>query len=92
MVGTLTGMVGAGGGFLIVPALIMLENLSIKQAVATSLLIIALKSLIGSLGDMSNSTQGIDTTFLIYATAIAIVGLFAGIFLQRKIPSEKLGK
>jgi uncharacterized membrane protein YfcA len=92
IVGTITGLVGAGGWFLIVPALMMLEWLNIKQAVATSLLIISLKSLIGSLGDITNSMQGIDVNFLIYAIVIAIIGLFVGLFLQKKIPAEKLSR
>jgi uncharacterized membrane protein YfcA len=92
VVWVITGLVGAGGGFLIVPALMLLEWLSIKQAVATSLVIIALKSLIGSLGDISNSTQWIDIQFLIYAIIIAIIGLLIGLFFQKRIPAEWLSK
>ena len=54
VVGILTGLVGAGGGFLIIPALVLFANLPMKRAVATSLLIIAVKSLIGFLGDFGN--------------------------------------
>lgn len=92
VVGTITGLVGAGWWFLIVPALMALEWLDIKQAVSTSLLIIAMKSLIGSLGDISNSIQWIDLYFLLYAIVIAIIGLFLWIFLQKKISPEKLSK
>ena len=53
-VGILTGIVGAGGGFLIIPALVILAKLPMKTAVGTSLLIIAIKSLIGFLGDIAN--------------------------------------
>ena len=58
IVGLITGLVGAGGGFLIIPALVLLAKLPMKMAVGTSLLIIAAKSLIGFLGDVSN--QAID--------------------------------
>jgi uncharacterized protein len=54
VVGTLTGLVGAGGGFLIIPALVLFSKLPMKQAVGTSLLIIAAKSLIGFTGDLTN--------------------------------------
>ena len=68
-VGVLTGLVGAGGGFLIIPALVILAKLPMKMAVGTSLLIIAVKSLIGFLGDLGNPQigqgNGIDWTFLI---------------------------
>ena len=53
IVGVITGIVGAGGGFLIIPALVLLAKLPMKMAVGTSLLIIAAKSLIGFLGDLS---------------------------------------
>src|SRR5690606_750536 len=54
LVGSLTGLVGAGGGFLIIPALVLLSRLSMKKAVGTSLLIIAAKSLLGFTGDVTN--------------------------------------
>ena len=88
LVGTLTGLVGAGGGFLIIPALVVLSKLPMKQAVGTSLVIIAAKSLIGFLGDVSN--REIDWTFLLSFTAIAIVGIFVGSALSNKISGEKL--
>lgn len=88
VVGVLTGLVGAGGGFLIIPALVVLSKLPMKQAVGTSLLIIASKSLIGFLGDISNYT--IDWTFLLIFTSIAVSGIFIGIALSNKIPGQKL--
>ena len=57
VVGILTGLVGAGGGFLIIPALVLLSKLPMKQAVGTSLLIIAMKSLIGFTGDLGHFTM-----------------------------------
>lgn len=88
LVGTLTGLVGAGGGFLIIPALVILSRLPMKMAVGTSLLIIAAKSLLGFLGDVSNYT--IEWGFLAIFTALAIVGIFVGSSLSDKIDGAKL--
>jgi uncharacterized membrane protein YfcA len=88
LVGTLTGLVGAGGGFLIIPALVLLTGLSMKEAVGTSLLIIAAKSLAGFLGDVANIE--INWTFLSIITLLAIVGIVAGNKLSQKINGEKL--
>jgi uncharacterized protein len=90
IVGVLTGLVGAGGGFLIIPALVILSKLPMKQAVGTSLLIIAAKSLIGFTGDVSNAEYEIDWSFLMIITAIAIAGIFLGNWLSHKVSSEKL--
>jgi uncharacterized protein len=90
IVGTLTGLVGAGGGFLIIPALVLLSKLPMKQAVGTSLLIIAAKSLIGFTGDLSNYKM--DWQLLLIVTAIAIGGIFIGNFLSKKVDSNKLKK
>jgi hypothetical protein len=90
VVGLLTGLVGAGGGFLIIPALVLFSRLPMKQAVGTSLLIIAAKSLIGFTGDMQHYTM--DWKLLLIVTALAIVGIFAGNWLSHKIPGEKLKK
>jgi len=90
LVGLLTGLVGAGGGFLIIPALVMLSKLPMKQAVGTSLLIIAAKSLIGFTGDLSNST--INWTLLLSVTALAIAGIFIGDKLSKRIDGNQLKK
>jgi uncharacterized membrane protein YfcA len=90
VVGTITGIVGAGGGFLIIPALVLLAKLPMKKAVATSLFIIAIKSLIGFLGDVQNLE--IDWTFLLSFTAISVVGIFIGIWLNKFIDGKKLKK
>ncbi|QHT71318.1 sulfite exporter TauE/SafE family protein [Rhodocytophaga rosea] len=89
VVGILTGLVGAGGGFLIIPALVLLSHLPMKKAVGTSLLIIAAKSLIGFLGDIG-SGQHIDFVFLISISIIAITGLFVGSFLSKFIHGHSL--
>jgi uncharacterized membrane protein YfcA len=88
IVGVLTGLVGAGGGFLIIPALVILSKLPMKEAVGTSLVIIAAKSLIGFLGESGESL--VDWQFLLTVTAFAIVGIFIGMTLSKKIDGEKL--
>lgn len=88
LVGLLTGIVGAGGGFLIIPALVLLAKLPMKKAVATSLMIIAVKSLIGFIGDVEN--LAIDWSFLLSFTTLSIVGIFFGIYLNKFIDGKKL--
>lgn len=90
VVGILTGLVGAGGGFLIIPALVIFSKLPMKQAVGTSLLIIAAKSLIGFTGDLSNYSM--DWKLLLTVTALAIVGIFIGDAFSKKIDGNKLKK
>lgn len=90
VVGVLTGLVGAGGGFLIIPALVLFTKLPMKMAVGTSLLIIAAKSLIGFTGDLGH--YSIDWTMLMTVTAIAVVGIFIGSALSKKIDGVKLKK
>jgi uncharacterized membrane protein YfcA len=90
VVGILTGLVGAGGGFLIIPALVLLSKLPMKQAVGTSLLIIAAKSLIGFTGDLDHYTM--DWKLLGIVTALAVGGIFLGGWLSHKIDSDKLKK
>jgi uncharacterized membrane protein YfcA len=89
LVGGITGLVGAGGGFLIIPALVLLAGLPMKQAVGTSLLIIALKSLIGFTGDLGSGLS-IDYNFMLMFSGFAIVGIVLGSYLTKFIPNEKL--
>lgn len=89
IVGGVTGFVGAGGGFLIIPALVVLAGLPMKEAVGTSLGIIAVKSLFGFLGDLG-AGQLIDWTFLIQFSAIAAVGILLGNRLNAKVSEQKL--
>ncbi len=88
VVGTLTGLVGAGGGFLIIPALVMLSRLPVKEAIGTSLVIIAAKSLIGFMAEGGNTT--LNWRFLAVVTLFAILGIFIGMVLSQKINGEKL--
>lgn len=87
-VGALTGLVGIGGGFLIVPALVLLGRMTMKEAVGTSMLVIAMNSAGGFLGQQ-NSTI-IPWTFVITFVAIAIVGLLAGTRLANKVDQRTL--
>lgn len=89
IVGALTGIVGAGGGFLIIPALVLFAKLPMKKAVGTSLIIIAAKSLIGFLGDIG-SGQVINFQFIIIVSIIAIAGIFLGGYISKFIESRKL--
>lgn len=88
VVGILTGLVGAGGGFLIIPALVILSKLPMKEAVGTSLVIITAKSLIGFFGE--GEATAIDWQFLITISAFAIIGIFIGTALSKKIDGAKL--
>lgn len=91
LVGVLTGLVGAGGGFLIIPALVLLAKMPMKLAVGTSLFVIAAKSLIGFTGDLQGD-MAIDWPLLGIFTGSAIAGIFIGIILSAKISGEKLKK
>jgi uncharacterized membrane protein YfcA len=91
IVGLLTGLVGAGGGFLIIPALVLLARMPMKLAVGTSLFIIAAKSLIGFIGDLQGN-QVIDWKLLGSFTGFAVLGIFIGIYLSKKISGDKLKK
>lgn len=88
LVGIVTGLVGAGGGFLIVPALVMLLGISMKEAVATSLFIISVNSLVG----FASSLDKIDVNwnFLLIFTSLSVLGILFGVQLSKKIESKRL--
>lgn len=88
VVGSLTGLVGAGGGFLIIPALVILGRLPMKQAIGTSLVIISAKSLLGFLGE--SGLKELDWGFLLSVTAFAILGIFLGMKLSHRIDGARL--
>ncbi|MDC6351373.1 sulfite exporter TauE/SafE family protein [Zeaxanthinibacter sp. PT1] len=91
VVGGITGIIGAGGGFLIIPALVVLANVEMKKAIGTSLIIIAVKSLSGFfLGDAM--TMEIDWIFLSIFTAASLIGIIIGSYLGNFIDSRKLKK
>ncbi len=91
LVGAVTGFVGAGGGFLIIPALVTLANLDIKKAIGTSLIIIAINSLtVFFLSDAL--TMDIDWLFLLSFTGIAVAGIFIGAYIGQFLDGKKLKK
>lgn len=91
VVGAVTGFVGAGGGFLIIPALVVLVGMPMKIAVGTSLFIISVKSLIGFLGDLQHHPE-VNWQLLLTITSIAIAGLFLGMSLSKKVSEKSLKK
>lgn len=90
VVGILTGLVGAGGGFLIIPALVILSKLPMKMAVGTSLVIIAAKSMLGFLGEPNLSDPKFEWNMILIVTSMAILGIFFGSYLSTKIDGAKL--
>lgn len=87
-VGLLTGLVGIGGGFLVVPALVVLGKLPMKQAIGTSLVVIAMNSLSGFLGYLGQVT--IPWSFIALFTAVAIAGILVGTYLVRFVSQAAL--
>ncbi|GAA4817920.1 sulfite exporter TauE/SafE family protein [Litoribaculum gwangyangense] len=90
IIGSITGIIGAGGGFLYVPALVIWAHIPMKKAVGTSLIIVTINSLIGFMGDLQ--TLEIDWLFLLLFTAISILGIVIGVFLSKFISGNKLKK
>lgn len=88
--GLLTGALGVGGGFLIVPALVMLVGLPVQMAVGTSLVVIALNSAAGFLGHVGNGS--LDLVMIATFVVAGLVGTFFGSRLARRMPSSKLQK
>lgn len=89
-IGIIIGLVGAGGGFLIIPSLVLFAKLPMKKAIGTSLFIIAMNSLIGFIGDVQNLE--INWLFLLSFTAISIIGIFIGTYLNKFINENLLKK
>ena len=90
LVGFVTGLVGAGGGFIIIPVLVLFSKLNMKNAIATSLVIISVKALIGFIGDIENHL--IDWVFLLKFPLISIIGIYLGQAIGLKIDGSKLKK
>jgi uncharacterized membrane protein YfcA len=88
LVGIVTGLIGAGGGFLIVPALVMLLGLEMKRAVATSLFIISMNSILGFLSTMKMVQH--DWNFLLIFSMLSIIGIFIGLGISKKMDGKKL--
>ena len=88
-IGLVAGFVGAGGGFLIIPALLFLAKTPMKMAVGTSLFIVSAQSLIGFFGDI-RPEQYIQWNLILFFTLCSIIGVFIGNYLSKKIKGEKL--
>lgn len=88
LTGLLTGLVGAGGGFLIIPALVYFTRICFKTAVGTTLLIITINSLMGFLGDLFN--YAINWYFLLSITALAVLGIMVGVRSTVRLPTQTL--
>lgn len=88
-IGLVAGFVGAGGGFLIIPALLFFTKTPMKMAIGTSLFIVSAQSLIGFIGDL-RPEQNMNWSLLILFTSCSIIGVFIGSFLSKKIEGEKL--
>lgn len=91
IIGSFLGLVGAGGGFLMIPALVYFANLPMKRAVSTSLVLVAINSSIGFLGDV-HSNQNMDWQFLFLFSSFSVTGFFMGFYLQSKIDGQRLKK
>ncbi|TLV02462.1 sulfite exporter TauE/SafE family protein [Dyadobacter luticola] len=89
-IGLTTGFLGAGGGFLLIPTLVLVLGVPMKEAVGTSLLIIALNSLIGFAGDLGHLV--IDWIFLFKITGIAVAGILIGSILAKRVSAGSLKK
>ena len=88
-IGFLTGMVGAGGGFLIIPTLVMLFGLSMKQSIGTSLAIIATNSLVGFGGDLFAGVR-IDLNITALFLTLTSLGMIFGIWISKQLDGQKL--
>jgi hypothetical protein len=89
LVGIITGFVGVGGGFLIIPSLVLFAGLPMKKAVGTSLMVMTISSLLGVLGDVSRHVP-LDYTFLMIFSAFAVAGIIAGSYFTKYVNDAKL--
>lgn len=89
-IGLITGLLGAGGGFLIIPALVLFVKLPMKTAIGTSLVIIAINSIFGFLFSLKDTH--LDWKILFLFTGLAIIGIYLGSLWAEKIPSKTLKK
>jgi len=89
LVGIITGFVGVGGGFLIIPSLVLFAGLPMKKAVGTSLMVMTISSLLGVLGDVSRHVP-VNYTFLMIFSAFAVLGIIAGSYFTRYVNDAKL--
>jgi len=91
ILGIVTGIIGAGGGFLIIPALVLFAGLGMKKAIGTSLVIITINSLSGFLGDLGTGTK-LNYPLVAIISGFAIAGVFVGTYLSKFIDGSNLKK
>lgn len=89
-VGLLSGLVGVGGGFLIIPALVILAGLNMKQAIGTSLFIVSLNSFVGFAGGRSIIGDETHWDILLYFTLLSVLGLVAGNQIAKRLSTQQL--
>lgn len=90
LTGLLTGMVGVGGGFIIIPVLVLWTRLPMKLAIGTSLAIIAAKSIMGFVADKVNFN--LEHNLILWISGLSLVGLFLGNTISQRISALKLQK
>jgi hypothetical protein len=90
IVGTLTAILGAGGGFLIIPALVLFMYLPMKEAIGTSMFIVAMNALNGFIGSLLKGSVNLNYQFLLIFSLMAIIGLFIGMQWSKRLNAEKL--
>jgi uncharacterized membrane protein YfcA len=90
-VGFVTGLLGAGGGFLVVPALVLGNRLPIQEAIVLSLFIVTLNSVVGFAGDLARGVS-LDWVFLGEFSLLTIVGVYLGVQLSSRLDGKKLKK
>ena len=88
VVGSVTGLLGAGGGFILIPSLVLLLKFPVKEAIGTSLLIISVNSLLGFGMDLRH--MPVDWRFLAFVTVVAMSGIFLGIAVASRVPGDRL--
>ena len=87
--GAITGFIGIGGGFIIVPSLVLFAGLPMKRAIGTSLTIITVNCIVGILGNL-DATESLNFSFLLAFASLAIIGIIAGTWSTRYISDKKL--
>ncbi len=88
--GLVTGMVGAGGGFLIIPTLVVSARMEMKRAIGTSLFIVAFNSLIGFLGYWEIDDHPVDWPLLMLFSMLSVIGIFVGARIARTMDGQRL--
>jgi len=92
VVGSFLGIVGAGGGFLMIPALVLFAHIPMRKAIGTSLVLVAANSFIGFLGDIHSNAHQMNVVFLLLFSGFSIAGVIAGNYMHRFVKSNQMKK